>query len=180
MENGEIARIKGRYEVWCVRNGREIWRDVINNLVVTGGKNHMLDNYLAGSAFTQTGPFLGLISSVGFSAIASTDTMSSHPGWAEAGNGSNYPNWSTPSSNARASVSWAAASAGIKALSAAVSFTIATNGGTLKGCFMVLGSGAVSTNNSTAGTLLSAGTFSGGDRLVNVADVVNATWQLSL
>jgi hypothetical protein len=176
----EILGIAGRYRVSCERRGKVIWTDEFDNLVATAGKNHMLDNYLAGSAFTQVGPYLGLISSVGFSAIASTDTMASHVGWAEAGNGSNYPNWSTPASNARASVSWASASAGIKALSSAVSFTIATNGGTLKGVFMVLGTGAVSTNNSTAGTLFSAGTFSGGDRAVNVADVVNATWQLSL
>lgn len=177
----EALAARGRYEAWCERDGAEIWRDTIDNLVTTIGKNHMLDNYLAGSSFSQVGPFLGLISSVGYGVgPAAGDTMSSHAGWAEAGNGSNYPLWSTPASNARGSCSFSAASGGSKALSAAVAFVIATTGGTVKGCFIVLGASAVSTNNSTAGTLFSAGTFTGGDKIVQVGDTLNVSWSLAL
>lgn len=177
----ETLLAKGTYTAWCVRNGVEIWRDTIDNLVTTAGKNHMLDNYLAGSSFSQVGPFLGLISSVGYGAgPAAGDVMTSHAGWVEAGNGTNYPLWSTPASNARATCAWAAASSGSKALSAALSFVIATTGGTVKGAFLVLGTGAVATNNSTAGTLFSAGTFSGGDKVVAVADTLNVSWSLAL
>lgn len=172
----------GRYEVSCVGpDGVEKWRDVIDNLVTTAGKNHMLDNYLAGSSFSQVGPYLGLISSVGYTTgPAAGDTMTSHTGWAEAGNGTNYPVWTTPSSNARGTCSFAAASSGSKALSAALAFTIGATGGTVKGCFIVLGANAVATNNSTAGTLFSAGTFSGGDKVVASADTLNVSWSLAL
>jgi hypothetical protein len=162
------------------KDGNIKWKDEFPNTVMTAGKNHMLDNYLAGSAFTQVGPYLGLVSSVGYSAISAADTMASHAGWAEAGNGTNYPNWSTPASNARGSVSWSAASGGVKALSSSVSFTFATNGGTLKGAFMVLGASAVATNNSTAGTLFSAGLFTGGDRVVAISDTLSVSYSLTL
>jgi hypothetical protein len=180
----EVALLCGRYEVECVgADGTVKWRDSIDNLITTTGKNYMLDNFLAGSSFSQVGPFLGLISSVGYGAgPVAGDTMASHAGWVEAGNGSNYPNWSTPASNARGACSsnWSAAAAGVKALSSAIAFTIATNGGTVKGCFLVLGANAVATNNSTAGTLFSAGTFTGGDKVVSIADTLNISWQISI
>jgi hypothetical protein len=178
----EALLAHGRYEMECVgADGVVKWRDSIDNVVTTAGKNHLLDNYLAGSGFTQVGPYLGLISSVGYGAgPVAGDTMSSHAGWAEAGNGSNYPLWSTPASNARATCAWSAASAGAKALSAALSFIIATTGGTVKGSFIVLGASAVATNNSTAGTLFSAGVFSGGDKIVSVGDTLNVSWSLSI
>lgn len=170
----------GRFQAKCLRLGKVLWEDDFPNTVVTAGKNHLLDNYIGASAFTQTGPYVGLISSVGYTAIAAADTMASHGGWNEAGNGVNYPNWSTPASNARGTPSWSAASAGSKAFSAAVSFSIATNGGTVKGCFLVLGSGAVTTNNSTAGTLFSAGLFSGGDKVLQVGDTLQVSYTLSV
>jgi hypothetical protein len=152
---------------------REVWSDKIYNLVTTVGKNHMLDNYITGSAFTQVGPFMGLISSVSYSAIAAADTAASHAGWTEAGS-TNAPTFS-----ARIAPSWSAASAGAKAASSAVSFTM-TGSGTLKGAFLVLGTGAVSTLMSTAGTLFSAGLFSGGDQVVSNGNVVQVSYSLSL
>jgi len=55
-----------------------------------------------------------------------------------------------------------------------------TGAGTLKGAFIVFGTGAVSTLMSTAGTLLSAGLFTGGDQPVNLANVVQVSYSLSL
>jgi hypothetical protein len=49
----------------------------------------------------------------------------------------------------------------------------------VKGAFLVLGSGAVTTNNSTAGTLFSAGTFTGGDKVVATGDTLTVTYTLS-
>lgn len=149
------------------------WANEFDNVVTTVGKNYMLDNFLAGSAFTQTGPYMGLISSVSWSATAAADTMASHAGWTEAGS-TNAPTFA-----ARIAPAWSAASAGSKGTSAAVSFTM-TGAGTLQGAFIVLGSGAVTTLMSTAGTLFSAGAFSGGAQAVTSGSVVNVTYSVGV
>lgn len=165
----------GIFSVECLdTDGNVKWRDTFPNTVVTVGKNSMLDNFLAGSAFTQTGPFMGLISSTSYSAIAAADTMSSHAGWLEAGN-ANAPTYTSP----RKTCAWSSASAGAKALSAALSFAI-TGSGTIKGAFITLGTGALSTIDNTAGTLFSAGLFTGGDRAVVNTDTVNVSYSVSL
>jgi hypothetical protein len=170
----EGGKAEGFFIVECVRDGQVIWRDTIENTVVTVGKNLALDTYLAGSGYTVVGPFMGLISSVSFSAIAAGDTMASHAGWTEAG-GANAPTYTAP----RKTAAWSAASGGSKALSAALSFAI-TGTGTVKGAFLVFGSGAVNTIDNTAGTLYSAGLFTGGDRAVLNGDTLNVSYTASL
>lgn len=171
----ESANAHGTYTIECIGpDGQVKWTDVIDNLVVTVGKNLALDTYLAGSAYTVVGPFMGLISSVSYTAIAAGDTMASHTGWTEAG-ATNAPTYTAP----RKTAVWSAASAGAKALSAALSFAI-TGTGTVKGCFLVYGTGAVSTIDNTAGTLYSAGLFSGGDKVVANLDTLNISYTASL
>ena len=153
---------------------QEKWNDTFANLVTTVGKNSMLDNFISGSGFTQVGPYMGLISSISYTAIAAGDTMASHAGWTEAGS------TNAPTLTARGTPAWSAASAGSKATSAAVSFTIGATGGTLKGCFLVLGTGAVTTLMSAAGTLFSAGLFTGGDQVVSTGNVVTVSYTLSV
>lgn len=166
----EAEALQPELESWM----RVRYEEDFDNLVTTVGKNHMLDNYLAGSAFTQVGPYMGLISSVSYTTgPAAGDTMASHGGWTEAGS-TNAPTFA-----ARIAPSWSAASGGSKAASSAVSFTM-TGAGTLKGAFIVLGAGAVTTLMSTAGTLFSAGLFSGGDQVVSNGNVVQVSWSLGL
>ena len=171
----EEAHAEGRYEVVCIGpDGEEKWRDTIENTVVTVGKNLMLDTALAGASYSVVGPYLGLISSVSYSAISASDTMASHTGWTEGG-GTNAPTYTAP----RKTCAWSAASGGSKALSAALSFSM-TAAGTIKGCFIVYGTGALSTIDNTGGTLLSAGLFSGGDKTVGSGDTLNVNWSMSL
>lgn len=170
----ERAPVRGRYIVECFdKDGNKKWDDVVENVVCTAGKNLLLDTVLAGSAYTVVGPYMGLISSVSWSAVAAGDTQVSHAGWTEAGS-TNAPDFT-----ARIICAWSAASAGAKALSASLSFTM-TSGGTLEGCFIVYGTGAVATLMSTAGTLLSAGAFTGGARTVLTGDTVNVSYSLSI
>lgn len=176
----EESKVKGLYIAKCFdKNGNLKWEDKIHNVITDVGANQLLDS--AFGAGPIAGPFLGLISSVGYSAPpAAGNTMASHSGWNEAGNGVNYPNWSTPASNARASITFAAASARSKALASTANFVIATNGGTVKGLFIVFGTGAVATNNSTAGVLFSAGLFSGGDKVLQTGDTLQVSFSTAL
>jgi hypothetical protein len=172
---GERAEAHGRYEVECIgADGKLKWRETIENVVQTVGKNLALDSFLAGSAYTVTGPYMGLISSTSYSATAAGDTMASHSGWLEAG-GANAP---TYTGNRKTAV-WSAAASGSKALSAALSFAI-TSSGTIKGAFLCYGSGASATKDNTGGTLWSAGTFSTGDKAVVLGDTLNCNYSSSL
>jgi hypothetical protein len=171
----ESAEAHGRYEVECIgADGKLKWRDIIENVVATVGKNLALDTFLAGSAYTVTGPYMGLISSTSYSATAAGDTMASHAGWLEAG-GTNAPTYS----GNRKTAAWSAASSGAKALSAALSFAI-TGTGTVKGAFLAFGSGASATKDNTSGTLWSAGTFTTGDKAVINGDTLNVNYSTSL
>lgn len=168
----ESARATGVYEaVLRDKDGNVKWEDVIENVVTTPGRNLALDTFLAGSAYTVTGPFMGLISSVSFGAgPVAADTMSSHAGWTEAGN-ANAPQYTAP----RKIAAWNAASGATKALSAGLVFSF-TAAGTVKGAFLAYGAGAVSTIDNTAGTLYSAGLFAGGDRTVASTDTLTISY----
>jgi hypothetical protein len=161
----ESAYVSGHYTLECrAADGSLRWAEDVVNLVVTAGKNDLLDKYMAGSGYTAAW-YLGLIDSAGYTTgPAAGDTMASHGGWAE----------STVYSNAnRPAVSWNAASASSKS-STATAFNI--NGtATIKGAFLVTNN----TKGGTSGLLYSAGTFSGGDRSVQSGDTLNVTYTAS-
>ena len=171
----EKAEAHGRYDVECRgSDGRIKWHETIDNIVCTVGKNLMLDTALAGAAYTTTGPYMGLISSVSFTAVAASDTMTAHSGWLESG-GTNAP---TYSGNRKTAV-FSAAASGAKALSLALSYSV-TSTGTVKGAFVVYGAGAVATKDDTGGVLWSTGTFTTGDKAVSNGDTLNISYSTSL
>ena len=159
------------YNVQCIRDGKVIWEESFHNTVTTLGKNDVLNKYFSNTAAGAC--YLGLISSVSYTAIAAGDTMSSHSGWTEAGN-ANAPTYTSPRKTLTAA--WAAASSGSMSTSSAQSFAI-TGSGTLKGAFINIGGS--STIDNTTGLLYSAGLFSGGDRAVINGDTLNVTVTLS-
>lgn len=161
----ERGNAQGVYTVIC-RNaeGVEIWRDEIENLVVTTGKNYILDNALAGAAFTAS-YFMGFVDGASTPTYNAADTAASHAGWSE---NSSY------SSSTRPAVSWNAASAGAKT-STATSFSI-TGSATIAGVFLTTSS----TKGGTGGILISAGSFSGGNRTVSSGDSLSVTYSLSI
>lgn len=167
VDHREKLEAKGRYVLECFDpDGNLKWRETIDNLVVTVGKNDLLDKYLAGSAYTAAW-YVGLIGSTGYTTgAAAGDTMSSHGGWAE---DQNYTQGTRPAA------SWAAASGGSKALASAAAFSInATT--TIKGCFMA----SNSTKGGTTGILLSAGLFSDGDKAVGNGYTLNVSYSLAV
>jgi hypothetical protein len=178
--HSEHAKAEGKYVVKCFdKDGNLKWEDTIENTVMTEGKNVALDAYLSGSPYSVTGPYMGLISSVGYSAITVSDTaaqINGTNGWKEAGSGANFPIYTSP----RKTAVFSSASAGTKSLSANLSFPIITTGGTVKGCFLIFGTGAVSTIADTNGKLYSAGLFTGGDKVVAVSDTLTVSYSTSL
>ncbi len=168
---GEEAMLAGIYDVKCYgADGKLKWEDTIHNMVVTAGKNYLLDNGMAGSGYTAAF-YMMLLSSVSYTAIAAADTMASHAGWTEAG-GANAPTYSQAT---RPAAAWSAASAGVKSLSAPLTFSI-TSAGTIKGAGLT----TVATKDGTTGTLFSMGLFTGGDKTVANTDTVTVSYSLSV
>ena len=168
-EQREEMKAIGVYYAECYDNdGNLKWRDEFPNVVTTVGKNAMLDQYLAGSSWTTGTVYMGLKSTG--TAVAG-DTMSSHASWTELN--------ITASSGVRQSIAFNAASGGVKAGTAAVSWSITTAGPTtVAGCFIVVG--GTSANGNTTGTLYSAGDFTGGNRSVVSGDTLNVTYSTTL
>lgn len=165
---GEELRVHGRFEAVCYGpDGREKWRDHIDNLVTTVGKNDLLDKYLKGSAYTQT--FRMGLKGAGTAVVG--DTQSSHAGWNEVG----LANAPTYTGN-RQSVTMGSASAG-SSVSPTQTFAI-TSSGTVAGCFT--NNGGSATKDDTTGVLFSAGDFSGGSKTVASGDSIVVTYTLSV
>jgi hypothetical protein len=172
----ESVGVEGHYHVVCRdADGNIKWEESFPNLVNAVGKELMLDTLLSGSTYTTVGPFLGLISGASPTFLAA-DTMASHAGWTE------FTNYTVGGSAVRGTaVFGSATSTGLspanvttKAASA-ITYTITGGGGTVGGCFLVTGAGAVSTQSSTAGTLYSAGAFATA-KVTTAGDTVSVTY----
>jgi hypothetical protein len=168
--------IEGHYHVVCRdADGNVKWEEEFPNLVVAVGKQLMLDTLLSGTTYTTVGPFLGLISGSG-STYSASDTMAIHSGWTE------FTNYTVGGSAVRGTASFTSATSSGSTPSnvttkaaAAITYTITGAGGTVGGCFLVTGSGAVNTQSSTAGTLYSAGSFSTA-KVTTAGDTVSVTY----
>lgn len=158
---GDNSRVMGSFHFACTDSeGNLLWEETDHNLFTTLGKNALL-NGAYNAAITLVGPFMGLISSASFTAVAAADTMASHAGWLEA-NATNAPNYVA---GARSTAVYGTASAGT-ITAAGLSFVF-SNTGTVQGAFICAGSGAVSTNTSTAGTLMNAGTLASAQPVIS-------------
>ena len=170
---GEQLSVTGRYDVKCLdADGNLKWEDEIKNLVVTVGKNDLLDKYFAGSAYTAAW-YMGLVDNASFSAYAAGDTLASHTGWLE------YLNYTiSGSSTNRATAAWNAASSGSKA-STATTFTISGAGGTVLGAILCATQARNTSSNGGAGILYSAGSFAT-SRAVIAGDSLLVTYTASV
>lgn len=167
--------IEGYYHVVCRdKEGNVKWEEEFPNLVVAVGKELMLNTLLRTSGtYTTVGPFLGLISNN--TTFAATDTMSSKT-WTE------FTNYTVGGSGVRGTAVFAAASSTgttpsniTTSAATSVTYTITGAGGTVYGCFLVTGTGAVNTLSSTAGVLYSEGNFTTA-KTTTVGDTVAVTY----
>jgi hypothetical protein len=165
---------EGHYHVECRdAQGNLKWEEEFPNLVVAVGKELMFDTLLRTSGtYTTVGPFLGLINNS--TTFAAADTMSSKT-WTE------LTTYTVGGSAVRGTAVFSAASSSgstpssVTTCSAAsITYTM-TGSATVYGCFLVTGTGAVSTISSTAGVLYSEGNFSTA-KAVTSGDTVSVTY----
>jgi hypothetical protein len=166
--------VEGFYKVECRdAQGNLKWNDEFPNLVVAIGKQLLLDTLLRTSGtYTTVGPFLGLINNS--TTFAAADTMTSKT-WTE------LTTYTVSGSAVRGTAVFAASTSSgstpsnvTTSTATAITYTM-TGSATVYGCFLVTGSGAVSTISSTAGTLYSEGNFSTA-KTVTSGDTVTVTY----
>ena len=158
----EIAQATGVYIATCYdKDGNLKWEDTYSNIVLTAGKNDLLDKYLAGSVYTAAW-YLGLVDGATTPTYNVIDTSASHAGWTE---NVNYSNATRPAP------AWGSAAAGSK-VSTATAFTINGVGGTIAGTFLT----TLSTKSGATGIVYSAGSFTGGNKVVASGDTLNVTY----
>jgi hypothetical protein len=161
-EVNDFVGVAGKFIVECRdAEGNLRWSDGFPNLVVTTGKNDLLNKYFLGSAYTAAF-FVGL---KGTGTIAAGDTMASHAGWTDI---TGYSNATRPAFTAASST----AGSSTNSASPAVFNINATN--TIAGCFITTNS----TVGGTTGTLFSAADFATA-RAVLSGDTLTVTYTVS-
>ena len=174
--NEELG-VHGHYHVECRdKDGNLKWEEKFPNLVVAAGKQLMLDTLLKGASYSVTGPFLGL-TKVSLTPAA-TDTMTT----LVTSNAAEFSIYSVGGSAVRGTASFASATSSgttpsnvTTSTATAITYTITGAGGTVYGCFLVTGTGAVNTQSSTAGTLYSEGNFAS-SKAVTSGDTLAVTY----
>jgi hypothetical protein len=168
--------IAGYYHVVCHdKDGNLKWEENFPNLVTAVGKQLMLDTLLKGSAYSVTGPFLGLTNAS--LTPAATDTMTTL-----VGGGKEFTAYTVGGSAVRGTASFGSATSSgttpsnvTTSTATAITYTITGGGGTVYGCFLVTGSGASSTQSNTSGTLYSEGNFTT-SKVTTAGDTVSVTY----
>jgi hypothetical protein len=174
----ETVGIEGFYEVKCHdKDGNLKWEDSFPNLVNAVGKELMLDTLLRTSGtYTTVGPFLGLISGATPTFGTGSDTQTSHAGWTE------FVNYTVGGSAVRGTAVFASATSSgstpsnvTTSAATPITYTITGAGGTVGGCFLITGAGAVDTQSNTGGTLYSAGAFTT-SKVTTAGDTVSVSY----
>jgi len=177
----ETVGIEGYWKAECRdANGNLKWVEEFPNLVVAVGKQLMVDTLMRGSSYSVTGPFLGL-TKVSLTPAA-TDTMTT----LVTTNAAEFTNYTVGGSAVRGTAVFAASTSTgstpsnvTSSTASAITYTITGAGGTIYGCFLVLGTGAVSTQSNTSGTLYSEGNFSVA-KTTTAGDTVSVTYATTL
>ena len=174
----ETLGVDGYYHVECRdKDGNLKWTEEFPNLVVAVGKQLLLDTFLRTSGtYTTVGPYLGL-TKVSLTPAA-TDTMTT----LVTTNAAEFTNYTVGGSSVRGTAVFAAATSTgstpsnvTTSAATSITYTITGAGGTVYGCFLVTGTGAVSTQSSTAGTLYSEGNFTTA-KVTTAGDTVSVTY----
>lgn len=156
-------KFKNRYQFECRdKDGNLRWAEDVFNLTTTAGATDVLDKYFKGSTYTAAW-YVGL---KGTGTASTSDTMSSHAGWAEV---ADY------SDGTRQALTLGSPSAGSVSNSASKAVFNINGSATVDGAFVA----SDDTISGTTGTLFGAATFSGGSRSVLSGDTLSVTVTLT-
>lgn len=158
----DCIRVGGVFTFECYGpDGTLKWKDEAKNLVTNVGLQHILD-ILFVSATTQIDPwYVGLTD--GTPTVAAGDTSASHVGWTEV---------TAYTDNRKAYVDVRSGQSVTNSASKA-SFAINADTTTIGGAFLD------SAATGTAGTLLCAAAFTGGDKSADSGDTLEVTYTFS-
>ncbi len=174
-QESHVGRFTGRFTFQLVGADGEVKNEgEFDNGVVNEGLDRILNTMFDSKTQIAAGAwYLGLISSVSFSALAAGDAYDSHAGWTEAGV-TNVPDytgarkaWDPDDSTAQSSSN-----------STTVDFAM-TETGTVKGIFL---SSVVTKDDATPGAnnvLWATGLFPGGDQAVVNGDTLKITYTVN-
>jgi hypothetical protein len=156
---------KGKFKVQHLRSGLLLAKYDFLNGIVNVGKNLILDvMFNDGVQVANNSWFIALLDSSGFTALAATDTMSSHAGWNE------FTSYSEATR-----VAWGSGAAASQSTTNASPATFNINGsGTVKGVFVT----SNNTKAGTTGTLWSTALFAA-DVPVTNGDQLKVTYTVS-
>lgn len=173
--HGESMALHGHYDIVCVGADGEVkWTDTIENLVVNVGKADLLDKYLAGSTYTAAW-YLGLVDGGSAPTYNAADTLASHATWTENTSAYTQSNRWTVAWNAATGTGGGAGSAGTGSKSTTATAVAISGTATIAGCLLTV----TQAKATTTGVLLSAGSFTGGNRSVISGDTLNITFTLT-
>jgi hypothetical protein len=161
-EVNDFVGVAGKFIVTCRdAEGNIRWEDGFPNLVVTVGKNDLLNKYFLNSGTYNAAFFVGL---KGVGTVLAGDTMGSHA-WADI---TGYSNGTRPA------FSPASSTAGSSTNSASPATFNINASNTIAGCFITTSS----TVGGTAGILFSAADFAS-SRAVLSGDTLTVTYTVS-
>jgi len=160
-KTGERVRVGGQFRVTCRDSeGRVKWDEIADNLVVNVGLQHILDVLFAGAS--QVDPwYVGLTD--GTPTVAAGDTAASHAGWTEVTAYDEANRQTFVDVRTGQSVDNSASKA---------AFTISSDATTIGGAFLI----SDNTKGGSAGTLLCAAAFTGGDKVADDNDTLSVQY----
>ena len=161
MEMENKFKIGGTFFIQCFdKNGKLKWEDTAKNIVTNVGLDHVLDVVFHGTSAVN--PWYVGLKNTG--AVAAGDTSASHANWTE---NANY------TGNRQEYVEAAASSQSITNSANKASFAIDTDTQTIAGAFLD------SAATGTAGVLVCAADFTGGDKAADDGDTLEVTYTIS-
>ena len=174
-----MLNVKGRFHVEHVRDGEVIGNYDFDNGVTIEGKNFLWDVMFHGTAAGATW-YIGLISSVGYTALDEANTYDDID--QAANEWDEYQDYEIAADGTKRGI-WAEDAASAKAMtnSAVTVFDMVTAPGTVKGLFIVgLGANAdTQGDHANDGILWSTALWSTGDVAVIIGDQLKVTYTVS-